>query len=124
MRRSASVSTVRALLSSTQPGARLALELFCYRARHYLGAYLGLLGGADAILFGGGIGEHVPALRAQILQGFEWAGVLLDTARNDDARGAEARIATTQSRVDVRVVPVDESQILATEARATLKRAT
>jgi acetate kinase len=114
---------VRALLQSASAPAQRALELFCYRARKYLGAYLAVLGGADAILFGGGIGEHAAAVRAQILRGLEWAGVLLDEQRNAQAQGEEARIATAASRVDVRVVPVDESSILAAEARAVLKRA-
>jgi acetate kinase len=113
---------VRELLASERPEARLAMDLFCYRARKYLGAYLVVLGGADAVLFGGGIGEHAPRVRAQILQGLEWAGIALDAARNEEARGVEMRIATAQSRTDVRVIPVDEASILASEARALLKR--
>lgn len=113
---------VRTLMGSAQPAARLALELFCYRARCYIGAYLAVLGGVDGILFGGGIGEHAAALRAQILQGMEWAGVQLDEARNAAAQGAESRIATAQSRVDVRVVTVEESLTIAAEARLALRR--
>jgi acetate kinase len=110
------------LLASAGAAAALALDLFCYRARKYIGAYLAVLGGADAILFGGGIGEHLPVLRARILQGFEWAGVVLDAARNETAvADEETRIAAAHSRVDVRVVPVDESAILVNEARAVLK---
>ena len=112
----------RVLLASASAAAALALELFCYRVRKYIGAYLAVLGGADAILFGGGIGEHLPVLRARILQGLEWAGVVLDAARNEAAGGDdEMRIAAAHSRVDVRVVPVDESAILVSEARAVLK---
>jgi acetate kinase len=112
----------RVLLASTGAAAALALDLFCYRVRKYVGAYLAVLGGADAILFGGGIGEHLPVLRARILQGFEWAGVVLDSARNDAAvADEETRIAAAPSRVDVRVVPVDESAILVSEARSVLK---
>lgn len=113
---------VRTLLQSASAGAQRALELFSYRARKYLGAYLAVLGGADAILFGGGVGENAPAVRAQILHGLEWAGVQLDEQRNARVRGEEARIATAESRVDVRVLPVDESSILASEARAVLAR--
>ncbi len=114
---------VRALLQSSSQGARRALELFTYRARKYVGAYLAVLGGADAILFGGGVGEHAPLVRAQILHGLEWAGVELDEQRNAQARGEEARIAAATSRIDVRVIPVDESSILALEARGVLARA-
>lgn len=112
---------VRQLESSGTAAAREALELFCYRARKYIGAYLAVLGGADAIVFGGGIGEHSPAVRARILQGLEWAGVALDAASNAQALGSEARIAGAGSRVDVRVIPVDESRLLAAEARAALR---
>jgi acetate kinase len=113
---------VRALEASGSPAARAALELFCYRARKYIGAYLAVLGGADAIVFGGGIGEHSASVRAQILQGLEWAGVALDAQLNAAARGSEARLCNAQSRIDLRVLPVDESRILAAEARAELAR--
>jgi acetate kinase len=111
---------VRVLESSGSLAAHEAIELFCYRARKYIGAYLAVLGGADAILFGGGIGEHSATIRARILQGMEWAGVVLDTQRNAEARGSLARLSTADSRIDVRVIPVDESRILASEARALL----
>src|SRR5207237_8171953 len=63
--------------------AALALDVFCYRARKYLGAYLAALEGADAVVFGGGIGEHAPAIRARICAGMEWAGLRLDSKRNE-----------------------------------------
>jgi acetate kinase len=114
---------VRALEASGSAAAREALELFCYRARKYIGAYLAVLGGADAILFGGGIGEHAAGVRARILQGLEWAGIVLDPQRNAAALGTEASIGSVDSRIDLRVIPVDESRILASEARALLGRA-
>ena len=57
---------------------RLAIEVFCYRARKYIGAYLACMGGADAIVFTGGIGENSPEIRALICEGMEWAGLKLD----------------------------------------------
>ncbi len=72
--------------------AALAIGAFCRRARKYLGAYLALLGGADAILFGGGIGERAPQIRARILSGMEWCGIALDDAANEAALGVERRI--------------------------------
>ena len=74
-------------------GPRFAVELYCYRARKYLGAYLAVLGGCDGIVFGGGVGEHVPEVRARILAGLEWAGIELDRAANEAARGSESRIS-------------------------------
>ncbi|HLK70696.1 MAG TPA: acetate/propionate family kinase [Steroidobacteraceae bacterium] len=113
---------IRQLESSSTTAAHDVLELFCYRARKYIGAYLAVLGGADAILFGGGIGEHSALVRAQILQGLQWAGIELDPERNAQARGSESRIGADHSRIDIHVVPVDESRILANEARAVLAR--
>ena len=107
---------MRTLLAADNPRARLAVHLYCYRARKYLGAYLAVLGGADAILFGGGVGENAAAVRAAILDGMDWAGIQLDAAANNAASGREGRISQTDSRTEVWVIPVDESRILAQEA--------
>ena len=109
---------MRALLASGEPRARLAVDLYCYRARKYIGAYLAVLGGADAIVFGGGVGEHAPEIRARILQGLKWAGIALDTTHNQTALGSEARISHVNSPIAVWVLPVDEAAILANEALA------
>jgi hypothetical protein len=58
--------------------ALLAIDLFCYRARKYVGAYLAAMGGADAIVFAGGIGENAPEVRARICAGLEWLGLEVD----------------------------------------------
>jgi acetate kinase len=120
---SASSADVKVLIGAGTDAARLALDLYCYRVRKYLGAYLAVLGGADAILFGGGVGEHVPALRARMLAGLEWAGIVLDPARNAAATGADAQISADASTVDLRVLAVDESAMLLREARAVLAAA-
>jgi acetate kinase len=109
---------MRALLASNEPRARLAVDLYCYRARKYIGAYLAVLGGVDAILFGGGVGEHAPEIRARILDGLEWAGIRLDATRNQVAVGVEASFQGDGSPIAVWVLPVDEAAILATEALA------
>jgi acetate kinase len=101
-----------ALLSSPDPRARLAADLYCYRARKYIGSYLAVLGGCDGIIFSGGVGEHVPAVRAQILAGMQWAGIELDSAANEACRGQEAQIALPHSRVAVEVIPADEDAML------------
>lgn len=62
--------------------ARLAIDLFCYRARKYVGAYLAALGGADAIVLTGGIGENSPAVRERICDGLQWLGVRVDPERS------------------------------------------
>ncbi len=111
---------MRQLLASDDPRARLAIALYCYRARKYLGAYFAVLGGADAILFGGGVGENAASVRAGILDGLEWAGIHLDATANQATTGREGRISAAGSPVEVWVVPVDEAQILAQEAIAVM----
>lgn len=112
---------MRELLESGDPCARLAVDLYCYRARKYLGAYLAVLDGADAILFGGGVGENAPLVRAQILENMGWAGVALDSAENLAVAGVERRISRADSPVEVWVIPVDEAAILAREALAAMR---
>jgi acetate kinase len=111
---------LRELLASTDPRARLAIDLYCYRAQKYLGAYLAVLGGVDAIVFGGGVGEHLAAIRQQILAGLEWSGIALAPALNATAIGNEARI-DAGGGVGVWVIPVDESAILLAETLAVLR---
>lgn len=108
---------MRALLESSEPTARLAVEVYGYRARKYVGAYLAALGGAEAILFGGGVGEHAAVMRETILAGMEWCGIALDVEKNRAAGGTEACISRDGSAIEVWVIPVDEAAILAQEAR-------
>jgi len=109
---------MRALLGSSEPAARLAVELYCRRARKYVGAYLAVLGGADAILFGGGVGENAPEIRARILEGMAWAGIELDSERNRAAVGTPAALHRPGSRTEIHALAVDEAAILAEEAVA------
>ncbi len=111
---------MRELLASRDPRARLALDMYCYRARKYIGAYLAVLGGADAILFGGGVGENAAPVRARILAGMEWAGIRLDQEANAATRASENRISRADSRVEAWVCPVDEAQVMAQEAMAAM----
>jgi len=93
--------------------ARLAIEVFCYRARKYVGAFLAAMGGADAIIFTGGIGENAPEIRRRVLEGLEWAGLKLDDSRNKQAVGSEGQITTTDSRLHAFVIPTDEELLIA-----------
>src|ERR1700752_1201653 len=78
---------------------RLAVEIFCYRARKYIGAYLAAMGGADAIVFTGGIGENSADVRARICSGMEWAGVRIDADKNEATVGREGMISTEASKL-------------------------
>ncbi len=100
----------------TNPRARLAIDVFCYRARKYLGAYLAVLGGAaQAVIFSGGIGENSPMVRKNILSGMEWCGLILDDAVNGNVIGRDGRISALQSNLDVFVIHTDEESIIARE---------
>lgn len=93
--------------------ARLAIEIFCQRARKYIGAYLAVLGGADAVVFTGGIGENSPEIRARILEGFGWMGCEPDADANRAARGGwEGRI-TGDAGLAAWVIPTDEELLIA-----------
>jgi len=108
------------LLTQADAQGRFAVQLYCYRVRQYIGAYLAVLGGCDGIAFGGGVGEHVAGVREGILSGMQWAGIELDGHANLAARGAEARIDTQRGTVSVLVIPVDEELILVRAAVALL----
>lgn len=106
---------MRELLEAEARGddrAALAVEMFCYRVRRYIGAYVAVLNGADAIVFGGGIGENAPAVRARICAGMEWCGLTLDQDRNARAMGSEMRISSDDSELHAYVIPVNEAAII------------
>jgi acetate kinase len=92
---------------------RLAIEIFCYRAKKYIGAYLACMGGADAVVFTGGIGENSPDIRGRICDGLEWFGLKIDKGRNDRASGREERITTDDSKLHAFVIPTDEELLIA-----------
>lgn len=100
--------------------ARLAIEVFITSVRDYLGSYLVELGGADAIVFTGGIGENNPNLRAEICRDLDFAGIALDAAKNAAAAG-EARIDAAGSAAAIWVVPANEELIVARQAAEMLK---
>lgn len=96
--------------------SHLAVEAFCHRARKYLGAYLAVLAGADAVLFGGGIGENAPTIRARICRDMAWAGLELGPG-NERPIESIAPIGTPTSAVSAFVVPVDEEAVIASDLR-------
>lgn len=119
--RSADMRELLELEGQGDAGAKLAIEIFCRRARHYLGAYVSELAGVDVIAFGGGIGEHAPQIRRRILTGLEWAGIQIDPAAN--LASAAGSIAAAGSATAIEVIRLDEASVLAAEAAALLERA-
>jgi acetate kinase len=92
---------------------RLAIEVFCYRARKYIGAFLASMGGADAVVFTGGIGENSPEIRARICAGLEWAGLAIDVSQNLQTVGREGCISTEGSRLHAWAIPTNEELLIA-----------
>jgi acetate kinase len=101
--------------------ARLALDVFYRSIVKYAGAYMALLGGADAIVFGGGIGEHNAALRDHVCGAFAWAGLQLDASANSGAQG-EGRISAEGSSIEAWVIQVNEASVIASETIAEVSR--
>jgi acetate kinase len=94
--------------------ARLAVEIFCYRVRKYVGAYLAAMGGADAVIFAGGIGENSPLVRAKICEGLAWLGLELDAGLNEQMTGGrEGAISKDASRLAAYVIPTNEELLIA-----------
>jgi len=94
--------------------ASLAIQIFAYRARKYVGAYLAAMGGAEAVVFTGGIGENSARVRGLICEGLEWMGLEIDEGANEEATGGhEGRISTPDSRLAAWVIPTDEELLIA-----------
>lgn len=114
---SGQTSDMKALLEKSRMdgAARMAVQMFAYQVRKFIGAYAAVLNGLDALVFAGGIGERAPAVRANICFGLEYLGVALDTAAN--GRNAEV-ISLPDSKCTVRVVQTDEDLMIARHTRA------
>lgn len=93
--------------------ATLAIAMFCKRVRKYIGAYLADLGGADAVVFSGGIGENSPDIRQRILTGLDWMGLALDPVANQRIVGQEGVISANSSKVKIYVIPTNEELLIA-----------
>ena len=109
-------SDMRPLLEQERRGdvqASMAIDMFCYRATKYIGAYMAALGGADAVVFGGGIGENSPEVRERICRDMDWCGLTLDPQRNMAV--VEGCISSAGSSVSAYVVKVNEELIIARE---------
>jgi acetate kinase len=107
---------MRDLLREREKGntrADLAVRVFCHRVRKYLGAYWAVLGGADAVIFAGGIGENSPEVRAMICSSLGALGLAIDPQRNAEAQGIEKRISPEGSRVEIWVIPTNEELLIA-----------
>jgi acetate kinase len=103
------------------PVSQQALDVFVASVRHYLGAYLLLLNGADAIVFTGGIGENSKAMRRAVCGDLDWFGIRLDPLKNDAAKG-EMAIHSAGSRVQVWIMLTNEELVVARQVKEFLER--
>ncbi len=102
--------------------AQLALNMFHYRVRKYIGAYAAVMGGVDAVVFTGGIGENGDETREEICRNFEFLGLELDPAKNSGLRSKAAVISSNKSSVKVVVMPTNEELAIALDAYALAKQ--
>ena len=112
---SSDMREVEAAVEEGNERARLALDMYSYRIRKYIGAYAAAMGGVDTIIFTAGVGEHQWDVRQASVSGLEFLGVKLDEAKNRANNGEEEIISTPDSRVKVVVVPTDEELLIASD---------
>jgi acetate kinase len=106
------------LESEGSAGAKIAIDVFCHRIRRYIGAFYGLLNGADAVVFSGGIGENSPEIRARVCRDMDALGIDLDEAANAGCRGREADLSGGAAKCRVWVIPTNEELLIARDTAA------
>ncbi|MGL5684384.1 MAG: acetate/propionate family kinase [Vagococcus fluvialis] len=113
-------SDMRDLENSDKDSAKLALEIFADRVRKYIGSYISVMNGVDAIVFTAGIGENDIEMRKEIINGISWFGCEIDDEKNN-VRGEERVISTDDSKVKVLLIPTDEELMIARDVEALKK---
>ena len=111
-------SDMREVEGAAQQGherAKLALDMYSYAVKKYVGAYAAAMGGCDIIVFTAGVGENQPDLREEVCREMEFMGVKIDVEKNKTIRAKEAVISTDDSKVKVVVIPTDEELMIATD---------
>lgn len=118
-------SDAREIISEAEKGdkrAKLTLDMVRYQIKKYIGAYAAAMGGLDAILFTGGIGENSAPLREEVCSGLEYMGIKIDPKLNAEASRKEANFATPDSKVSCWVVPTDEELMIARDTAGIVKK--
>lgn len=118
---SSDIREVEAAIEAGNGRARLAMQMYDYRIKKYIGAYAAAMGGVDIIVFTAGVGEHQYDVRQGAVDGLEFMGVRLDTAKNQNNHGDEEIISTPDSPVKVVVVPTDEELLIASDTMGLVK---
>ena len=119
-------SDMRDIVAESQKGnrsAQLALDVYCYRIRKYIGAYAAAMGGLDALVFTAGIGENSPVVRKKCCENLEFLGILIDDEKNEEVQKVEAEIQTDDSRVKVLCIPTNEELVIALDTKRVIQEA-
>ena len=118
------VADMRDILENmNRADVKLAFDMYCHRIKKYICSYFGILGGADAIVFTAGCGEHTPELREAVTNGLEFLGIKVDHSKNFGAkRGEECEISSADSMVKVFIIPTNEELVIAQETEKLLKK--
>ncbi|MDR1675381.1 MAG: acetate kinase [Tannerella sp.] len=111
---------LEAACAENNPRALLAMKMYIYRIRKYIGAYAAVLGGIDILVFTGGVGENQCSLRAEACRNMEYMGIRMDEQKNSTVHGTEAVISAPDSQVKVIVVPTDEEYMIASDTQMIL----
>jgi acetate kinase len=119
-------SDMRDIIAESQKGntiAQLALDVYCYRIRKYIGAYAAAMGGLDALVFTAGIGENSPLVRKKCCENLEFLGIQVDDEKNEEAIRVEAEIQTDDSSVKVLCIPTNEEVVIALDTKRIIEEA-
>ena len=100
--------------------AQLAIDMYCYRIKKYIGAYFAALGHVDAIVFTGGIGENACRIRSSCCEGLSGMGIVMDEKKNDGGSGHESEIQDERSAVKILVIPTNEELEIASHTVETI----
>ncbi|MCD8296046.1 MAG: acetate kinase [Prevotella sp.] len=115
---SSDMREVDAAVAKGNERAKVAIDMYNYRIKKYIGAYAAAMGGCDIIVFTAGVGENQCAMREDVCRGLDYMGVLFDVEKNNEVHGEEAVISTPDSKVTVCVIPTDEELMIATDTAA------
>lgn len=119
-------SDMRDIIAESQRGnlgAQLALDVYCYRIRKYIGAYSAAMGGLDALVFTAGVGENSPQVRKKCCENLEFLGIQIDDEKNEEAKGVETEIQTDDSPVKVFCIPTNEELVIALDTKRIIEEA-
>jgi acetate kinase len=119
---SSDMREIEAAVAEGNERAILALSVYNYRIKKYIGAYAAVLGGVDILVFTGGVGENQWSTRRAVCTDMEYMGMKLDPEKNDGMRGEEMVISAPDSRVTIMVVPTDEEFMIASDTMEILEQ--